>query len=186
MGRIFATFITACAVVLGASTASAQSPRFSFGGTGGFGQTWDDEGSIGKGWLVGGYADIRLFSHTDLDLSIDYLTHDRDAGYFQAEGHTTFVSAALRQRFGGDRTNGYLLGGLTIGAHDGTAGFPAYDEVNHYSGTHPGLIFGGGVNIGIGERLEIGPVVRITLMGADSDSDPASVIMTGVRIGWRK
>jgi len=49
-----------------------------------------------------------------------------------------------------------------------------------------GLIFGGGLSVWAGHRIEIGPVVRITLMGADEDADPASVVMAGVRIGLRK
>jgi hypothetical protein len=179
--------ITAGAVLFTAGAVSAQTTpsRFAAGGTVGFGQTWDDEGSIGRGWLAGGYADVRLFGHTDAEFAVDVLRHDRN-DRFQAQGHTTFASAALRQRFGGDRTYGYVLGGVAIGSHTGTAGFPELGLVNEYSGTHGGFLFGGGFTFTAGNNVEIGPVVRIALLGADSDSDPASAIMTGVRIGFRK
>jgi hypothetical protein len=181
--------ITGVVLVVAATAASAQtpsSPRFSIGGTAGFGQTWDDEGSIGTGWLAGGYGQVRLFGHTDAEFSVDVLRHNRDSGAFQAEGHTTFVSAALRQRFGGERTKGYLLGGFTIGSHSGTAGFPAYNMVNDYSSTRGGFVFGGGLNFTVGDAVEIGPVIRITMLGTDADADPWSSIMTGVRIGIRR
>ena len=189
MRSVITTFITGFALILTTATASAQTSSpwwLAVGATGGFGQTWDDEGSIGKGWLGGGYADLRLFAHTDAEFSADVLTHDRSSGHFQARGHTTFVSAAIRQRFGTERTYAYVLGGVTLGAHSGTAGFPEEHLVSDSSGTHGGFIFGGGVNFRLAERLELGPVIRIAMLGADVDSDPASAIMTGVRIGLRR
>jgi hypothetical protein len=170
----------------GPAAAQATEPgRFSFGATGGFGQTWDDEGSIGKGWLAGGYAGVRIFRRTDVEFAVDWLQHDRSGGAFLAEGHTTFLSAALVQRFGSDRTNGYVLGGLTAGIHDGTVGFAFDGPLHKTSGTHGGFVFGGGLSFPAGP-VDIGPIVRIVLLGADTDSDPASAIMAGVRIGLRK
>jgi hypothetical protein len=175
--------------LLAATPAVAQEPqrsRLGAGGTFGFGETWDDEGSIGSGWLAGGYLDYRLFGKTDLEVGVDVLRHERTGSPFYAEGHTTFVSASLLRRFGSDRHNGYLLGGLTIGAHKGSAGFPADGILNTHEGTDWGWIFGGGASFRIGDRLDIGPVIRITLMNVSNDSDPAMVIMTGVRVGFRQ
>lgn len=45
-----------------------ERPAWTFGATAGGGQTWDDEGSIGKGWLVGGYIDRRISTHVDFEL----------------------------------------------------------------------------------------------------------------------
>ena len=110
-----------------ARAASAQTAppasRWSFGGTVGAGQTWDDESSLGTGVLAGGYADLRLLRLTDLELSADYLRHKRGTGFFQAEGHMTIVGASLVQRFGGDTIKGFVLGGGVITAHS------AYGEV---------------------------------------------------------
>lgn len=75
--------IAAALLVVCAGAASAQttmSPAWTFGGTGGYGRTWDDEGQIGSGVLVGAYADRRIFEGTDLELSADYLRHKRSAG----------------------------------------------------------------------------------------------------------
>jgi outer membrane protein with beta-barrel domain len=172
-----------------AGAASAQTTgtasRWSFGATVGFGQTWDDEGSIGTGVLAGGFADLRLLSHTDLELSADYLRHVRDTGHFQAEGHMTLFGASLVQRFGGDTVNGYVLGGAVIGVHKGTAGFPADNLVTDTSGTDPGFMFGGGMTFRIGPRLEVGPIVRLVIQTIDNDSAPAFASTFGFRVGWR-
>ena len=189
MRSSMSAFLAGALIALTAGSVAAQSgapSRVSLGATGGFGQTWDDEGSIGSGWLAGAYADVRILTHTDAEFSVDWLRHDRSTGAFQAEGHTTFVSAALRQRFGGDRANGYALGGVALGAHKGTAGFPGVENlINHNSSTHGGFLFGGGLSFRVGERMELGPVIRIAVLGANVDSDPASAIMAGVRIGIR-
>jgi hypothetical protein len=172
-----------------ADAASAQttppSSRWSFGATVGFGQTWDDEGSIGTGVLAGGFADWRVLRHTDLELATDYLRHVRDTGHFQAEGHMTLFSASIVQRFGGDTVHGYVLGGAGIGVHSGTAGFPADNLVTDTSGTHPGYIFGGGMMFRAGKRFEVGPIVRMVMLTIDDDSDAALAATFGVRVGWR-
>lgn len=150
----------------------------------GFGQTWDDEGSIGTGALAGGYADWRLGGHTDLELSVDFLRHKRAGGHFQAEGHTTFLGASVVRRFGGRAASGYVLGGVTLGAHSGTAGFPEVNLITDTTGTHRGFLFGGGMAFRAGPRIEIGPVVRIVLLSVDNDSAPASAAMAGFRVGF--
>ena len=57
--------------------------------------------------------------------------------------------------------------------------------VNESSSTHGGFVFGAGLAFRAGDRLDLGPIVRITMLAADSDSDPASAIMAGFRIGIR-
>jgi hypothetical protein len=185
-------WIVAMAFLLAsAATASAQpssgagSSRWTYGGTVGAGRTWDDEGQIGSGLLAGGYAQWRWLSHTDLEASIDVLTHDRAGGYFEAHGHTVFLSGAVAQRFGGPAGHGYVFGGVTVAGHSGTAGFPADNLLTQTRSTDRGYIFGGGMMFRASRRFEAGPMVRITLLAADSDSDPASAIAAGVRVGFR-
>jgi hypothetical protein len=176
-------------IALFAGTASAQTSssasRWTFGGAGGFGSTSDDEGSIGSGVLAGGYADWRWLGHTDVELSVDYLRHKRSTGFFQAEGHTTFLSAALVQRFGGDAAYGFVFGGVTLGSHAGSAGFPADNLVSENKGTHPGFTLGGGLMFRASERIHVGPVVRVVFLTAESDSDVFAAGMAGVRVGFR-
>lgn len=65
--------MAALLVILSAGVVAAQtnpSPSWTFGGTGGYGRTWDDEGQIGSGVLIGAYADRRIFRNTDLELSL--------------------------------------------------------------------------------------------------------------------
>jgi hypothetical protein len=181
--------LAAALLIASAATLSAQpappSARWTFGATAGLGRTWDDESQIGSGLLAGGYAQWRWLSHTDVEVSVDLLTHNRTGGFFEAHGHTTFLGGALVQRFGGSAVYANVFGGVTLAAHSGTAGFPASNLITEASSTHPGYIFGGGMMFRASRRIHVGPMMRIVLLTADSDSDPAFAIMGGVRIGFR-
>ncbi len=184
LSAFFMFFFLTLAGAASAQTAPAPS-RWSFGGTIGFGQTWDDEGSIGKGLLAGGYADFRLLGHTDLEISADFLQHKRGGEHFRADGYMTLFGASLVQRFGSDRVNGYVLGGAGIAVHDGTIEFPSGNLVTDTSGTHPGFMFGGGMTFRAAPRVEVGPIVRFVVLMVDNDSAPAFATMFGFRVGWR-
>jgi hypothetical protein len=177
-----AAFLIVCA---GTVSAQPSSSRWTLGGTGGAGRTWDDEGQIGGGLLAGGFARWRWLSRTDLEASLDLLTHNRTGGSFEAKGHTTFVTAAIVQRFGRDSVNGNLLVGVTLAAHSGTAGFPRDQLVVETHSTHPGYIFGGGLMFRASRRVSVEPLVRLAMLTAKVDSDPWSAMMGGVRIGFR-
>ena len=180
---VLAGFILCFALAGAASAQTAPPARWSFGGTVGAGQTWDDESSLGTGLLAGGYADLRLLRLTDLELSADYLRHKRGTGFFQAEGHMTIVGASLVQRFGGDTIKGFVLGGGAITTHSATVEFD--DRASHRSGTHPAFIFGGGMTVRAAERLEMGPVVRLVLVSVDDETSAAMAATFGFRVGWR-
>ena len=167
-----------------AAAQTADRPAWTFGATGGGGGTWDDEGSIGKGWLVGGFVDRRLSGRVDLEFAADLLRHERDTGTgFQAEGHTTYLSAALIGRFGSPKTNVFLLGGGTVGIHSGTVAFTDLPP-RETDSSNVGFIFGAGLSVRTTTNLEIAPLVRMTLMRVSDDSDPYSSIMVGVRVGF--
>jgi hypothetical protein len=191
MEAIVRTAIIAAAVFgwfVSVSESSAQPPArpsWSLGATAGAGKTWDDEGSIGSGWLIGGYVQRRLTTHMDLELSGDLLRHERNTGpfSFRADGHTTYFGAALVGRFGPPDANFFLLGGGTLGIHRGEAGLGDAPALNQHESTNVGFIFGGGLSFRTSNGLEIAPLVRMTVMRVDDDADPFSSIMAGVRIG---
>jgi hypothetical protein len=168
------------------SAQSAERPSWTIGATAGGGQTWDDEGSIGKGWLLGGYAARRISRHVDMEFSVDLLRHERNTGpfSFQAEGHTTYLNAALVRRFGPPRSNFFLLGGGTVGIHNGKAGSGDMPALNDADSTNVGFIFGAGGSFLTTANIEIAPLVRMTWMEVSDDSDPFSSIMAGVRVGF--
>ena len=87
--------LAALTLVLFASSAHAQTlePRGSFSAIGGSGTTYDDESSLGKGWLIGGAYDRVLVGTTRIEASAELLTHNRDSGYFQSTGNTASASA---------------------------------------------------------------------------------------------
>jgi hypothetical protein len=164
---------------------SLERPAWRLGGTAGGGSTWDDEGSIGSGWLAGAYVGRRLSEHVDVEFAADLLRHERNTGRFgfQAEGHTTYVSAVLVRRFGPPAANVFLLGGGTLGIHRGNAGLADTPALNENHSTNVGFIFGGGFSVRLRHNVEIAPLVRWTLMRISDDADPWSSIMAGVRIG---
>ena len=159
--------------------------RWTFGATGGLGRTWDDEGSIGSGWLVGGYVDRRLTKKLDLEFSTDLLTNER-RDRFQADGHTTYMSLLLVPRFGSPARNAFVMGGPTVAFHEGTTGFDDGSFRTEHSSTTFGWIFGGGFSFRTPRGLEIAPLVRMTLMNVENDSDPWSSITAAIRIGFTR
>ena len=175
------------ALLLLAGPAFAQGqPDFSSTASGvvALGKTWDDEGQIGSGPLFGARIDRRLFGNTFVEASIDNLGHDR-SGRFEANGHTTLFAASLIQRFGSTQAQPYVLGGLAIAHHTGTAGFPEIGVVNESTSTDPGFLFGGGIAFPLTRRVEIGPEGRFFILNADVGSSPAFEYWLGVRVGVR-
>ena len=164
---------------------TATASNWTFGGAAGYGRTWDDEGSIGNGWLLGGYVDRRLSKNVDLDLAIDVVKNSRDDN-FVANGHTTYVSAQVIRRFGSRQANGFVMGGGTLGFYSGETGFSDGSFRSKRSSTNPGWIFGGGFSFRTATGVEIAPIVRITLMQIDTDSDPWSSITYGIRVGFER
>jgi hypothetical protein len=149
----------------------------------GAGRTWDDEGGLGAGPVVGGRVDWRVFGQTSIEASIDSLSHDRSGGFFEAEGRTTFLGVSVVQRFGTGAVRPYLLGGLHRASHSGSTTF---DDVRiERDSTDFGYHFGGGIAIELGERFELGPEARFYMIQPENDSDPAMAYWIGFRVGLR-
>lgn len=169
-----------------ASNAYAQTTperRWTFGVTGGWGKTWEDEGGIGTGVLIGGYLDRRLSKHVDAEISVDVLKNKRTDA-FRADGHTTYFSAQLVGRIGTRTANLFVTGGGTLGVYRGTTGFLDGSFHSRHSSTNPGFIFGGGLSFRTANDVEIAPIVRMTLMRVESGSDPWASITGGFRLGF--
>ena len=173
------------------SLAVAQSdhPQGSLSAVAGGGQTWDDEGSLGGGFVFGARADYRLWGKTYGEIAVDVLTHDRDVGYFKADGRTTFLTASLIRRFGEGRAQPYILGGGLIAWHSATltfgSGVPEQMVSSDESSTNGGFTFGTGVLVRAGDRVELGPELRLLGMFVGDDSDPATAYWVGIRVAYR-
>jgi hypothetical protein len=164
--------------------AQTTTPSGTIAGIAGGGKTWDDEGQIGSGALIGLRAERRLFGRTFAEVAVDYLRHER-TGRFSAEGHTVLVSGTLIQRFGTGGAQPYVLGGVTLARHRGTYGFPE-DGIEYSTGsTDTGFAFGGGLAVRVGQRFEVGPEARLLTLASDDDSSPAFVYWIGGRFGVR-
>lgn len=175
-------------VLLFAGTASpvfaqTQESRATLSAIGGLGQTFDDESSLGRGWLVGAAWDRVLFGGTRVDVSLETLTHDRSAGYFLSEGRTTMAGVSLAQRFGRGGAAPYVFGGLTVGHHSATNNFAGV--ARPVSSTDAGYRFGAGLAFRAGARFEISPEFRFNGFFVENDSDPVWIPSFGLRFGWR-
>ena len=184
--RIYLALLCTLLLVIPANAAAQGAPpKWTFGGTSGWGKTWDDEGSIGSGWLVGGYVDRKLSKNVEFEFAADLLSNKRTDS-FEADGKTTYLSAQLIRRFGGRSANAFLMGGGALAIYDGVTQFSDGSFRTERSSTNPGFIFGGGLSFRTKNDLEIAPIVRMTLMSIEDDSDPWSSFTLGVRVGFSR
>jgi hypothetical protein len=172
-------------VVLVTTTAYAQGQesRGSVSAIGGVAKTLDDEGSLGRGWLIGGAIDRVVFGKTRAEVSLEVLTHDREGEFFRSNGRTIVGGLSLLRRFGSGNAQPYLFGGVTIGHHSGTNEFSGSPV--RLSNSDTGLRFGFGIAIRAAQRFEVSPEIRMNGFFIDNDSDPATLPSLGVRVGWR-
>jgi hypothetical protein len=182
MMRILVCLVVACSVSAGAHAQTLEK-RGSAGGIAGGGRTWDDEGGLGGGGLLGGRADWRLVGSTHLEISLDSLRHVRRGGFFEAEGRTVFVGGSLVHRFGASVVQPYVLGGYHVAWHSGSTTFDGVQR--DADSTGHGYHAGGGIAVQLGERFELGPEIRFYMIQAKDDSDPAMAYWIGGRVALR-
>ena len=149
----------------------------------GAGQTWDDESSLGRGWLAGAAIDRRVIAGLHLEVSVEMLTHDRAEGFLRADGQTVIGGASLLQRFGGRRAQPYIVAGATVGRHSGSRTFGGLRSEE--SSTDTGWRTGVGLALRAGTKYEITPEVRMNGFFIDTDSHPATLLSFGVRFAVR-
>lgn len=181
--RKFAWSVMALAVLSGNAQAQSVETRGTASAVGGGGRTWDDEGGLGTGPVLGGRVDWRVFGNTSLEASIDALSHDRSGGFFEAQGRTLFIGVSLVKRFGSAAAQPYVLGGYHVAKHSGSTTFDGMRTDRDSTGH--GFHFGGGVAIRIGDRFELGPEARFYIIQPKDDSDPAMAYWIGGRLGVR-
>ena len=179
MRIVLLTVLIAC--ISGAAHAQAPASRSSFSVIAGGGQTFDDESSLGRGWLIGAALDRVLAGTTRAELSLEVVTHDRTEGFFLADGHTVIGGVSLVQRFGRGRLQPYAFGGLTAGYHSGSTTFGGLH--NESSSTDWGWRAGIGLTFRAGSRYEISPELRMNGFFIDTDSHPAMLPSIGIRFG---
>ena len=157
--------------------------RGSLGGILGADRTWDDESSLGTGAAIGGRIEWPLFGNTSVEGSIDSLSHQRNGGFFEAEGRTTFTGVSVVQRFGSDTVRPYALAGVHLASYSGSTTFDG--RRSERDSRDFGYHFGGGIALLVGERLEVGPEARFYFIQTENDADPALAYWVGVRLGIR-
>jgi len=177
---LLTVFVLAHSAAAGAQ--SGTGPLWTASGTAGLGQTWDDESSLGKGLFLAGRAERRLIRGLSFECGVEWLSHDRDGGEFQADGHMTFASAALKYSWVGRTVTSYVAGGFGVAHFSGSAQFDDIERSNH--ATLPGRSVGGGVSFLLANGWRLGPEARLLLLSPTSDEMPALAIVGGVRIAF--
>lgn len=167
--------------VSSAAHAQVPAPGSSFSLIAGGGQTFDDESSLGRGWLIGAAIDRVLAGSTRVEGSLEFVTHDRTEGFFLAEGHTVIGGVSLVQRIGHGRIQPYAFTGLTAGYHSGSTTFG--DIHTEASSTDWGWRAGVGLTFRVASRYEVSPELRMNGFFIDTDSHPAMLPSLGVRFG---
>jgi hypothetical protein len=179
--RIVAWSLLVMVALSADARAQARDSPVAVSGVVGAGRTWDDEGSIGTGSVIGGRIDWRISATTSVEGSIDSLAHDRSGGFFEAEGRTTFLGVSLVQRFGPIAARPYVLGGVHLAQHSGSTTFDGVRRERDSSNF--GYHFGGGISFRAGDRFELGPEARFYIVQPEDDPDPALAYWIGVRVG---
>lgn len=168
-----------------AALAQSPAPPVLLSAQVGGGRTWDDEGNLGNGVALGVRVDRRLGGHTRAEIGVDLLTHDRGSGFFQAQGRTVFVTAALVQRFSHGSVRPYVLGGLSLARHTGHVRL-ADGPRQPRSSLDPAWVVGGGASVRLGRQFELGPEARLFVIRAGNGVDPALAFTLGLRVGYEK
>jgi len=173
-------FVLAHSAAAGAQTGTR--PSWTASGTAGLGQTWDDESSLGRGLFLAGRVERRLIRGLSFECVADWLSHHRGGGEFQADGHMTFVGAALKYSWSGATASSYVVGGFGVARFSGSTFFDDVERSNR--STLPGASVGGGVSFSLPNGWRLGPEARLLLLSPTTDEMPALAIVGGVRVSF--
>jgi hypothetical protein len=173
-------FVLAHSAAAGAQTGTR--PLWTASGTAGLGQTWDDESSLGRGLFLGGQVERRLKHGLSFECGVDWLSHQRGYGAFQADGHMTVVGAALKYSWSGTAASSYVGGGFGIARYSGSTRFEGVERSNHANLSGPSV--GGGVSFSLRNGWRLGPEARLLLLSPTTDEMPALAIVGGVRVAF--
>lgn len=187
MRRVGIFTIIGIACVLAARPAAAQPRGYAFG-TGGYGSVWGDEGSLGKGGVVGGGGGFAITGHLAVEGAVTASRHER-AGFIAWEGEPRAVTARAVYRFGRSDSSArpFVAGGIGYFRYPGTVTETRFDS----PGAPPHIVSrdwlvsgrafdaGGGVEVNLTPRLFLRPEFWLTLGGgnhAPSAAEPSYVL----------
>ena len=153
----------------------------------GSGQTWDDEGSIGKGASVAGSFAYRFRPHWSVDGTVERLAHKRVTAGPIFSGRTIFTTAGIAYHFGETGVSPYAGGGFGGAFYSGTFTdvFGGTGVALERSSTSTAAYGNAGVDIPIGARLVVSPDFRLTICQAKDDFAPWSTLRFAIKAGVR-
>jgi hypothetical protein len=87
------------------------------------------------------------------------------------------------QRFGQGVAQPYVLLGVLIAHHTGHVRFA--DTVAPRNSTDGGGTWGAGLAVNLGDRLELGPELRLLGTASDNEINPKLAFWVGLKFGYR-
>jgi opacity protein-like surface antigen len=134
-----------------------------FGSIGG-GKTYDDEGSLGSGFDVGGGVGFRLTPRFGVEGQINRLDYKRDfSSGVRFEGTALFTTANVLYHFTTSQAQPYVIGGLGFVHHENRSRFPGDNSLPTRTSNGFAKNFGAGVKIFLNKKFSLRPEFRVFL-----------------------
>ncbi len=170
------------------SSTQAQSQNFflkkELFGKFGYGNTAEDEGTLGSGAVFGGGVGFQISQRWQLAAEFHYQENTlfRGAGKFFSEGHSVAIGGSALYHFSDSHVQPYLRFGLSFARFDGAKGFAPQDEGYLDQPADPGWRregkqdflgpeFGAGMKIFVTKNISLRPELRL-YAGGSGGYDP--------------
>jgi hypothetical protein len=182
-----------------AQPVGSSAPRVEVSGGVGYAKTWDDEGGIGPGAMVGATVVFPLTPSIAAGATVARVSHDRDTGQgLHFEGDSTLFMATGKFTFGSRRVQPVLTasfgllryrGTLTSGPPTNLPSFvPVPDiPVERIERRSSSTVFGGtsGVDVWITRHLAVRPSIGLQTTQPQDDFAPWAIIHGGLAVATR-
>jgi opacity protein-like surface antigen len=134
-----------------------------FGSLGG-GKVYDDEGSLGKGFDIGGGVGFRLTPKVGIEGQVNRIDYERNfASGVRFAGTAVFTTANLLYHFSTSKVQPYVVGGVGFMHHENRSRFPENEVLPKRTANSFATSFGGGVKIFLNQKFSVRPEVRVFL-----------------------
>ena len=128
----------------------------------GRGVTYDDEGSLGSGFNVGGGIGYHLTRKLKIEAEVNRIPFEREfSSGVRTEGTSVFVNANAVYHFSDSRARPYVIGGVGLLHYKNRSDFSAETPPDRSTSNGFAYNFGGGIKGYLTKKLSIRPEVRL-------------------------
>lgn len=134
-----------------------------FGHLGG-GKTYDDEGSLGNGFDIGGGVGFRLTPKFGVEGQVNRIAYKRDfSSGVRFAGTAVFTTANVLYHFSRSQAQPYVVGGVGFVHHENRSRFPEDSFLPKRTSNGFAKNFGAGVKIFLSKNFSLRPEFRVFL-----------------------